>query len=99
MQSKTKNSIERKKIFFCIQNLNEMHFQFQEKERPDDFVSNLAGRMRVIISIRKFIQKSFFFIQNYPLTECLSGDYEMREFRPDLINEELNDYLIPSKMR
>ena len=25
-----------------------MHFQFREKERPDDFVSNLTGRMRVI---------------------------------------------------
>jgi secreted Zn-dependent insulinase-like peptidase len=59
-----------------------MHFQFREKERPDDFVSNLASRMR-----------------DYPLTECLSGDYEMREFRPDLINEVLNDYLVPSKMR
>ncbi|CAF0723441.1 unnamed protein product [Adineta steineri] len=69
-------------IFDECKNFNAMHFQFREKERPDDFVSNLAGRMR-----------------DYPLTECLSGDYETREFRPDLIIEELNDYLIPSKMR
>ncbi|CAF1121848.1 unnamed protein product [Adineta ricciae] len=69
-------------IFEECKNLNAMHFQFREKERPDDFVSNLAGRMR-----------------DYPLTECLSGDYEMREFRPDLINEALDEYLIPSKMR
>ncbi|UJR37824.1 hypothetical protein I4U23_030514 [Adineta vaga] len=69
-------------IFEECKNLNAMHFQFREKERPDDFVSNLAGRMR-----------------DYPLTECLSGDYEMREFRPDLIIEALNEYLIPSKMR
>ena len=38
-------------------------------------------------------------LKDYPLTECLSGDYEMREFRPDLINEALDEYLIPSKMR
>ncbi|CAF4013700.1 unnamed protein product [Adineta steineri] len=38
-------------------------------------------------------------MRDYPLTECLSGDYEMREFRPDLIIEELNKYLLPSKMR
>ncbi|CAF2706664.1 unnamed protein product [Rotaria sp. Silwood2] len=69
-------------IFNECKNLNAMHFQFREKERPDDFVSNLAGRIR-----------------DYPLTECLSGEYEMREFRPDLINEVLNEYLIPSKMR
>jgi len=69
-------------IFDECKNLNAMHFQFREKERPDDFVSNLAGRMR-----------------DYPLDECLSGDYEMREFRPDLITEVLDEYLIPSKMR
>lgn len=28
-----------------------MHFQFREKERPDDFVSNLAGRIRVCCDI------------------------------------------------
>ncbi|CAF4452269.1 unnamed protein product [Rotaria sp. Silwood2] len=38
-------------------------------------------------------------MRDYPLSECLSGPYEMREFRPDLINELLNEYLIPSKMR
>jgi hypothetical protein len=77
-----------------------MHFQFKEKERPDDFVSNLSGRMRVIIILLKDWIKTFlFFLKDYPLTECLSGDYEMREFRPDLITEVLNDYLIPSKMR
>ncbi|CAF0979560.1 unnamed protein product [Adineta steineri] len=69
-------------IFDECKNINAVHFQFREKERPDRFVSKLAGRMR-----------------DYPLTECLSGDYELREFRPDLIVEELNDYLIPSKMR
>ncbi|CAF4180716.1 unnamed protein product, partial [Adineta steineri] len=69
-------------IFNECTNLKAIHFQFREKEPVDDFVSNLARRMR-----------------NYPLTECLSGDYEMREFRPDLIIEELNEYLIPSKMR
>ncbi|CAF1425013.1 unnamed protein product [Adineta steineri] len=69
-------------IFDERKNLNAMHFQFREKEPANDFVSNLALRMR-----------------NYPLTECLSGDYEMREFRPDLITKELNEYLIPSKMR
>ncbi|CAF3867523.1 unnamed protein product [Adineta steineri] len=69
-------------IFDECKNFNAMHFQFREKEPADDFVSNLAGRMR-----------------NYPLTECLSGPYEIREFRPDLIIEELNEYLIPSKMR
>ncbi|CAF0765571.1 unnamed protein product [Adineta steineri] len=69
-------------IFNECKNLEAMYFQFREKEPANDFVSNLAGRMR-----------------NYPLTECLSGDYEMREFRPDLIIEELNEYLIPSKMR
>ncbi|CAF0913402.1 unnamed protein product [Rotaria sordida] len=69
-------------IFDECKNINEMQFQFREKERPDDFVSNVAGRIR-----------------DYPLTECLSGCYEMREFRPDLINEVLNEYLIPSKMR
>lgn len=69
-------------IFEEYKNLNAMHFQFREKERPDDFVSNLAGRMR-----------------DYPLTECLSGEYETREFRPDLIVEVLNEYLVPSKMR
>ncbi|CAF1256026.1 unnamed protein product, partial [Didymodactylos carnosus] len=69
-------------IFQECKNLNEMHFQFREKERPEEFVSNLANRMR-----------------DYPLTECLSGEYEMREFRPDLINDLLNTYLLPSKMR
>ncbi|CAF0866965.1 unnamed protein product [Rotaria sordida] len=38
-------------------------------------------------------------MRDYPLSECLSGPYEMREFRPDLINELLNEYLIPTKMR
>ncbi|CAF0834979.1 unnamed protein product [Rotaria sordida] len=38
-------------------------------------------------------------MRDYPLSECLSGPYEMRDFRPDLINELLNEYLIPSKMR
>ncbi|CAF1172849.1 unnamed protein product [Adineta steineri] len=69
-------------IFNECKNLEAMYFQFREKEPANDFVSNLASRMR-----------------NYPLTGCLSGDYEMREFRPDLIIEELNEYLIPSKMR
>ncbi|CAF3856023.1 unnamed protein product [Rotaria sp. Silwood1] len=69
-------------IFNECKNLNEMHFQFREKERPAKFVSNLALRIR-----------------NYPLTECLSGDYEMRELCPDLINDVLNEYVIPSKMR
>ncbi|CAF0885381.1 unnamed protein product [Adineta steineri] len=69
-------------IFDECKNINAVHFQFREKERPERFVSKLAGRMR-----------------DYPLTECLSGDYELREFRPDLIVEELNEYLIPSKMR
>ncbi|CAF3973712.1 unnamed protein product [Adineta steineri] len=69
-------------IFDECKNFNAVHFQFREKEPADDFVSNLARRMR-----------------DYPLTECLSGDYEMREFRPDLIIEELNKYLLPSKMR
>ncbi|CAF4233680.1 unnamed protein product, partial [Adineta steineri] len=36
---------------------------------------------------------------DYPLTECLSGPYETCKFRPGLIIEELNEYLIPSKMR
>ncbi|CAF4233818.1 unnamed protein product, partial [Adineta steineri] len=54
-------------IFDECKNINAVHFQFREKERPDRFVSKLAGRMR-----------------DYPLTECLSGDYELREFRPDL---------------
>ncbi|CAF4248358.1 unnamed protein product, partial [Adineta steineri] len=69
-------------IFDERKNFNAVRFQFREKERPNYFVRNLAGRMR-----------------DYPLTECLSGDYEIREFRPDLIIEELNEYLIPSKMR
>ncbi|CAF2145915.1 unnamed protein product [Rotaria magnacalcarata] len=69
-------------IFDECKNFNSMNFQFREKERPDDFVSSLAGRMR-----------------DYPLVECLSGEYEMREFRPDLIKELLNEYLIPSRMR
>ncbi|CAF1466331.1 unnamed protein product, partial [Rotaria sordida] len=38
-------------------------------------------------------------MRDYPLSECLSGPYEMREFRSDLIYELLNEYLIPSKMR
>jgi insulysin len=33
------------------------------------------------------------------LTECLSGEYELREFRPDLITELLDEYLTPNKMR
>ncbi|CAF4107813.1 unnamed protein product, partial [Adineta steineri] len=69
-------------IFDERKNLKAMRFQFREKEPADDFVSNLADRMR-----------------DYPLTECLSGPYEIREFRPKLIIEELNEYLIPSKMR
>lgn len=69
-------------IFDECKNVNAMQFQFKEKERPDDFVSNLAGRIR-----------------DYPLVECLSGDYELREFRPDLIEELLDEYLIPTKMR
>ncbi|CAF0762387.1 unnamed protein product [Adineta steineri] len=38
-------------------------------------------------------------MRDYPLTECLSGPYETCKFRPDLIIEELHEYLIPSKMR
>ncbi|CAF1145140.1 unnamed protein product [Adineta steineri] len=38
-------------------------------------------------------------MRDYPLTECLSGPYETCKFRPDLIIEELNESLIPSKMR
>ena len=35
-----------------------MHFQFREKERPDDFVSNLAGRMRVFCSTIEWIDSA-----------------------------------------
>ncbi|CAF1484399.1 unnamed protein product [Rotaria sordida] len=38
-------------------------------------------------------------LRDYPLSECLFGPYDMREFRPDLIQALLNDYLIPSRMR
>ena len=48
---------------------------------------------------KKDFQYVTFLFQDYPLIECLSGEYEMREFRPDLISEILDDYLIPSKMR
>ncbi|UJR18241.1 hypothetical protein I4U23_005141 [Adineta vaga] len=38
-------------------------------------------------------------IRDYPLTDCLFGGYDLREFRPDLICHLLNEYLIPSKMK
>lgn len=38
-------------------------------------------------------------MRDYPLTECLSGEYELREFRPDLINELLDEYLRADKMK
>ncbi|CAF1449332.1 unnamed protein product [Adineta steineri] len=50
-------------------------------------------------SAANFVSNLALRMRDYPLTECLSGPYEIREFRPDLIIEELNEYLIPSKMR
>ncbi|CAF1492492.1 unnamed protein product, partial [Rotaria sordida] len=51
--------------------------------------------------IRKEEPKEWIFHErkDYPLTDCLFGNYDMREFRPDLIRELLDEYLIPSKMR
>jgi hypothetical protein len=38
-----------------------MYFQFREKERPNDFVSNLVGRMRVLYSTYNKAQRMFKF--------------------------------------
>jgi hypothetical protein len=43
-----------------------MHFQFREKERPDDFVSNLVGRMRVFYSTYNKAERMFKF-KFYPI--------------------------------
>ena len=76
-----------------------MNFQFCEKSSPATYVSELAGRLRVSIFAVPNEVRDLIIVQDYPLSECLFGKYDMREFRPDLIAELLDAYLIPKRMR
>ncbi|CAF0885808.1 unnamed protein product [Adineta ricciae] len=38
-------------------------------------------------------------IRDYPLTNCLFGPYALHDFRPDLITQLLEQYIMPTKMQ